>query len=146
MPGGTITKEASGFTVVSCTGSTKEVVMKLSTMLGMILITSSVSAQTVINYEDGSTYTLKRTEKIYISNKDNVYTATGSMKSAVRFYNAKPWSKRDYVPEPVTGDEQCWAWAGVAPPPGYSLEACFVESPAEPQSCDELGFGGSCEN
>lgn len=122
--------------------------MKIATMLGMILLSTSVSAQTVINYEDGSTYTLKNKESIYISNKDNVYTATGSMKNAVRFFNAKEWSKRDYVPEPVTGDEQCWAWAGVAPPQGFSYEACFVEEEEEVEEAecepDGLTFGGGC--
>ena len=146
MPGGTITKEASGFTVVSCTGSTKEVVMKLSTMLGMILITSSVSAQTVINYEDGSTYTLQGREQVYISKKDNIYSLTGTVGTTMRLFKEKPWSKRDYEPEPVTGDEICWEWGGIAPPPGYSIEACYVR-PQEPQApCDPdgLSFGGSC--
>jgi hypothetical protein len=122
--------------------------MKIATMLGMILLSTSVSAQTVINYEDGSTYTLKNKESIYISNKDNVYTATGSMKNAVRFFNAKEWNKREYVPEPVTGDELCWAWGGVAPPSGYSYEACLVEEeqPTEEVECtpDGLTFGGGC--
>jgi len=67
------------------------------------------------------------------------------MRSAVRFLNAKEWSKRDYVPEPVTGEEQCWAWAGVAPPPGFSYEACFVEEQDEAECTpDGLSFGGGC--
>jgi hypothetical protein len=118
--------------------------MKLATMLGMILFTSSVSAQTVINYEDGSTYTLNGREEIYISSKDNIYSLTGTTSKVMRLYKEIPWTKRDYQPEPVTGDELCWAWAGVAPPPGYSYEACRPDPEPEDVECnpDGLSFGG----
>ena len=55
--------------------------------------------KTVINYDDGSTYTLTDGQEIYISsqtlfkrrilnNKDTIFTAQD------------PWTSRDYVPEP----------------------------------------------
>lgn len=120
--------------------------MKLATMLGMILFTSSVSAQTVINYEDGSTYTLKENQEIYISSS-RVYKASGSIVSSLRFAKIKPWERRDYVAPVYTGEEECWPWGGVAPPKGYSLEACYEEQEEqEEQPCDELGFGGTCQN
>ena len=58
---------------------------------------------------------------------------------------AQPNKRRDYVAPPVTGDEVCWEWAGVAAPTGYSTEACYVEEePEEEEECspDSLTFGG----
>ena len=121
----------------------KEVVMKLATMLGTILFATSVSAQTIISYDDGSSYTLKDREEVYISNKDNIYSLTGTTSKVMRLYKESPWSKRDYEPEPVTGDELCWVWGGIAPPPGYSIEACRSE-PEEECTPDGLSFGGGC--
>lgn len=97
-----------------------------------MIIISTAHAQTVINYEDGSTYTLKDGEKIYISKNQlfNKPTAT----------RVKEWSNRDHVP--YNGPTLCWEWGGVAPPPGYSYEACQKE---EPEECNPNGltFGGS---
>ena len=119
--------------------------MKLATMLGTILFASSVSAQTVINYEDGSTYTLKENQEIYISSS-RVYKASGSIVNSLRFSKMNPWGRRDYVEPVYTGEEQCWAWAGVAAPPGYSVEACYKEQEEQEEECspDGLSFGGSC--
>ena len=117
--------------------------MKL--FIALIMFSSmNVLADTVINYDDGSTYTLKSNEEIYIS-KNNIYSLTGSTSKVLRLFKEDPWSKRDYVPEPVTGDELCWVWGGVAPPPGYSYEACFVEEQDEAECTPGgLTFGGGC--
>jgi hypothetical protein len=58
----------------------------------------SVSAQTVINYEDGSTYTLEDNQEIYISKEGRSLFNRQIMKNKDTFFRAqKPWSKRDYV-------------------------------------------------
>ena len=109
------------------------------TLLGLSAITS---AETVINYDDGSTYTVKEKEEIYISDK-KVWEVTGGVsRGFFRTTLLKPHSDRDYVQTEPTGDEACWPWAGIAPPPGFSYEACI---PEEESSCtDGLGFGGGC--
>jgi hypothetical protein len=102
------------------------------------------AAETVINYDDGSTYTVKEEEKIYISDK-NVWAVTGGVsRGFFRTTLLNPHSDRDYVQTEPTGDEACWPWAGVAPPPGFSYEACVPEEEEESSCTDELGFGGAC--
>jgi hypothetical protein len=60
-----------------------------------------VSAQTVINYEDGSTYTLEENQEIYISTPHSVLFKRQLMKNKDTFFHAQePWSKRDYVAQP----------------------------------------------
>lgn len=64
----------------------------------------SVSAQTVINYEDGSTYTLSEKEEIYISTANSPLFQRRLMRNKDTYFLAqKPWSKRDYVPKPTDG-------------------------------------------
>jgi len=106
-------------------------------LVGLFLFgTAFTLADTVIMYDDGSTYTLKSNEDVYVSD-DPLYRS-------VTIRAAQPNKKRDYVaPEPSDSDV-CWPWAGIAPPPGHSLEACN-EPEEEAESCpDGLGFGPGC--
>ena len=114
-------------------------------MLVGILLANTTMAQTVINYSDGSTYTVKDNEKVYVTNKQ-IYTVRGGSQHAYfRFLALSPNEKRDHQRIEFTGEEQCWAWAGVAPPPGFSYEACFVEEQDEAECTpDGLSFGGGC--
>lgn len=72
---------------------------KIIAGLALLGFAAGISAETVINYDDGSTYTLTEGQEIYISgqtlfkrrilnNKDTFFTAQD------------PWTTRDYVPEP----------------------------------------------
>lgn len=85
-------------------------------LLPLLLISSIAFGQTVVLYEDGSTYTLKDEESVYISEK-GVYSARGGLLQTLRINRLKPSEKRDYVaPEPV-----------------------------DPVPCtDQLTFGGAC--
>lgn len=66
------------------------------------LFSSFASAQTVINYEDGSTYTLAGDEQIYIAaGSSALHKKKDYSNGNVYFTTQKPWSKRDYVPEPA---------------------------------------------
>ena len=66
------------------------------------LLSSFVSAQTVINYEDGSTYTLSDDEQIYIAvGSSALHKRQDYNNGNVYFTAQKPWSRRDYVPEPA---------------------------------------------
>ena len=47
--------------------------MKFSTFIIALLTSSSVLSQTVIYYEDGTAYTLKDNEHVYVSKARQVY-------------------------------------------------------------------------
>ncbi len=103
----------------------------------LLFLSFAVTAQTVIMYDDGSTYTVAEDEDVYVS--------SAPLYRSVSIVGAQPNKRRDYVAPPVTGDEVCWEWAGVAAPVGYSTEACYVEEePEEEEECspDSLSFGG----
>ena len=70
----------------------------------LAIFVSSAAAQTVIHYEDGSTYTLEENQEIYISTPHSVLFKRQLMKNKDTFFHAQePWSKRDYVAEPTDG-------------------------------------------
>jgi len=69
--------------------------------LGMLFLFVSVLVypETVINYDDGSTYTLKENQEIYISRlKVPLFTRSFKSNKDTFFHAQKPWTKRDYVP------------------------------------------------
>ena len=100
-----------------------------------LFMTGYVLADTVIMYDDGSTYTLKPSEEVYV--------ASGELYKRVTTVKATPNTKRDYVPSEPSEDDVCWPWAGIEPPPGHSFEACY--EPEEEESCENsLGFGHGC--
>jgi hypothetical protein len=67
-------------------------------------VSTSVAAETVINYDDGSTYTLAEKEKIYIS-KSKLFTQKNYNNGNVYFTLQKEHAKRDYVPDPDGTDD-----------------------------------------
>ena len=88
----------------------------------LVLFSSLAFGDTVVLYDDGSTYTLAEGEEVFVSSGD-LFKAQGSVEEAVTFSVVAPHSKRDGDTDPV--DE--------------------VE-PVELPPCDELGFGpGGCE-
>ena len=67
-----------------------------------VFFSLGASAQTVINYEDGSTYTLGEGQDIYISGESaTLYTQRTYNNGNLYFVAQKPWASRDYVPEPA---------------------------------------------
>lgn len=105
-------------------------------LLSFLFISCFAFADTVIIYDDGTTYTLKSNEKVYVS--------SGQLYNRIDALPALPNGKRDYIPEIIRqfqepdDGEQCWPWAGVAAPDG--LDACVQE-----QTCEGgLGFGYGC--
>jgi len=66
----------------------------------LAVFASAASAQTVINYEDGSTYTLNQNQQKYISTPNNTLFTRKLYKNKNTYFLAQePWSKRDYVPQ-----------------------------------------------
>ena len=115
-------------------------------MLACVLMTNIAIAQTVINYPDGSMYTVKDNERVYVTNKQIFTVAGGSQFGYYKFLELDPSEKRDYQAPEYTGEEVCWPWGGVAAPAGYSVQACFVQEEEESEQCepDGLSFGGGC--
>lgn len=70
------------------------------------LISASAFGQTVINFEDGSTYTLEDNQEIYISTPNSALFKRQLMKNKDTFFRVQqPWSKRDHVPTEADGME-----------------------------------------
>ena len=74
---------------------------KLLAGLALFGFTAGISAQTVINYDDGSTYTLTDGQEIYISGENTTLFKRQILGNKDTIFRAqKPWGKRDYVPQP----------------------------------------------
>jgi len=71
-----------------------------------LLMPLTAFSDTVINYDDGSTYTLKDNEEIYISNAGRTLFKRNLYKNKNTYFIAQePWAKRDYVPDPDGTDD-----------------------------------------
>ena len=70
----------------------------------LFLFSSLSFSQTVINFDDGSTYTLEDGQQIYISTSNSAMFKRQLMKNKDTFFRVqKPWEKRDHVPQPTDG-------------------------------------------
>lgn len=82
--------------------SVNEMFLGLALTLFFSLVAMSAYGETVINYDDGSTYTLKDNEVIYVAPAQRKhYTLKSYSKGDVIFRPQKPWASRDYQPEPT---------------------------------------------
>ncbi len=71
-------------------------------LVSLALFSMSALAETVVNFDDGSTYTLENNQVIYISNKNSTLFKRRILKNKdTYFYAQEPWGKRDHVPEPT---------------------------------------------
>ena len=71
-----------------------------------LLAAPVVFGSTVINYDDGSTYTLEANQEIYISTPSSALFKRQLMSNKDTFFRVqKPWTKRDYVPDEDGTDE-----------------------------------------
>jgi hypothetical protein len=70
-------------------------------VLFLLLVPFLAQAETVINYDDGSTYTLADNQEIYISTPNSSLFKRQLMSNKDTYFRVqKPWTKRDYVPQP----------------------------------------------
>ena len=86
--------------------SLNEMFIGLGLTIFLTLVSLSAYGDTVINYDDGSTYTLAKKEKIYIT-KGKLFTQRSYSNGNVNFTLQKEHSKRDYAPDPDGTDD--WA-------------------------------------
>jgi len=110
----------------------------------LALFSFGVTAQTVINYEDGSSYTLKNGESIFVSYDDNLWVRQLYAKGDVYFRKQIPWPKRDHVPDPNEGVVQSdheWCLSYAPWSEGYTFEMVRWQ-----QVCDSNNDGVYDEN
>ena len=72
---------------------------KLLAGLALFGFAAGISAETVINYDDGSTYTLTDGQEIFIS-KGTLFTRRILNNKDTFFTAQDAWTSRDYVPQP----------------------------------------------
>lgn len=73
-------------------------------LFALFFVSPFALSQTVINFDDGSTYTLEDGQEIYITTSNNALFKRQLMKNKDTFFRVqKPWSKRDYVAQPTDG-------------------------------------------
>lgn len=91
----------------------------------LAVFVSSAAAQTVVTYEDGSTYTLKDNQEVYISTPQSALFKRRIYSNQNTYFIAQPpWSQRDYVEQPTDGLEPgSHEWCAVYIPwsEGYSF-------------------------
>jgi len=109
------------------------------------LMPLTVLGATVINYDDGSTYTLKEGEKIYIS-KSKLFKQKNYTNGNVHFTLQKEHSARDYVADPDGTDDMEvgsheWCQAYVPWHEGLTFDMIWWQ-----RGCDSNGDGVYDEN
>lgn len=114
-------------------------------LVSLALFSMSALGETVISFDDGSTYTLEDNQVIYISNENSTLFKRRIMKNKDTFFTAQqPWGKRDHVPEPtddlaVGSHEWCKAYIPWS-------EGLTFNMVAWQRACDTNGDGVYDEN
>jgi len=104
----------------------------------LFLFSSLAFGQTVIEYDDGSTYTLEENESIFISNR-SVFSKKTYNNGAVYFTPVEANTKRDYVPSETDGIEigsHEWCKAYIPWSEGLTFNMVWWQ-----RSCDTNGDG-----
>ena len=102
-----------------------------------ILASADAHADTVITYDDGSTYTVKDSQEVYVSSKASSLFKRRIQGKDTFFYVQEPWASRDYVAEPTDGltvGSHEWCKAFVPWTSGLSFDQVAFN-----QSCDTNG-------
>ena len=87
--------------------------MRTALFFLMLIVPTALRAETVINYDDGSTLTLTDGEEVYVQ-KGKVYQQRSYQNGrTIQFKVIPPTKRRDHVPQPhdgLTGHEWCLAY------------------------------------
>lgn len=92
-----------------------------------LLFSSFVFGQTVIYYEDGSVYTLKPNENVFVSTVGKMYRKQAYKNGNVHFKHLLPNEEVDYEAQPYDGiekgsEEWCEAYAPYLYVNGYTFD------------------------
>lgn len=116
-------------------------------LMFLAFFVGSAYAETVINYDDGSTYTLEEGQEIYISSEASTLFKRKLMNNKNTFFYAQePWTKRDYVADPDGTDDlsvgsHAWCEAYVPWHEGLTFDMIWWQ-----RACDTNGDGVYDEN
>ena len=136
--------------------SVNEMVLGFAAVLFASLVTIGAKAETVINYDDGSTYTLEANQEIYISTPSSALFKRQLMSNKDTFFRVqKPWTKRDYVPDEDGTDEMAvgsheWCKAYIPWHEGLTFNmiswqrACDTNRDGK-YGCGDVGFDNSAD-
>jgi hypothetical protein len=111
---------------------------------GSVIYSLAANAETTVYFEDGS---VAYTDDPVYTSPTPLYGSRTLSDGVIKFTPATPLvggSVAEDAPEEPVGDLQCWPWAGVAAPAGFSTSACVVEETPEECTPNGLTFGGSC--
>lgn len=138
--------------------SLNEMFIGLALVVFLTLVSLSAYGDTVINYDDGSTYTLQNYEKIYIY-KGKLFTQQNYNNGNVYFRLQKEHAKRDYVPDEDGTDDHAvgsheWCKAYIPWHEGLTFDmiswqrACDTNKDGK-YGCGDTGYdnsedGGAC--
>jgi len=111
----------------------------------LLLFSPFALSQTVINFDDGSTYTLEANQEIYISTPNVALFKQKIMKNKDTYFLVQePWSKRDYVSKPQDdfsiGSHE-WCKAYIPWSEGLTFDMIWWQ-----RACDTNGDGKYDEN
>lgn len=113
-------------------------------LVAFLFLFSSLSfGETVIEYSDGSTYTLKDNESIFVS-RQAVFSKSTYSTGAVYFTPIEANTDRDFVPSPTTGMEigsHEWCKTYVPWSEGYTFNMQWWQ-----KVCDTNGDGEYSED
>lgn len=92
-----------------------------------LLFSSFAFSQTVIYYDDGSVYTLKPNENVFVSNVGKMYRKRAYKNGNVDFVHLMPNEEVDYEAQPYDGvkkgsEEWCEAYAPYLYANGYTFD------------------------
>ncbi len=111
----------------------------------LLLFSPFALSQTVINFDDGSTYTLDKNQQIYITTPNVTLFKQKIMKNKdTHFYAQEPWTKRDYVPQETddfTVGSHAWCKAYIPWSEGLTFDMISWQ-----RACDTNNDGKYNEN
>ena len=122
-----------------------EMFVGLAVVFIMALAAIGVKAETLISYDDGSTYTVGENEEVYVAPKNTkLFTLQTYSKGDVYFRKQAPWANRDYVAQPTDGlsagsHEWCKAYEPWSE--GYTFNMQTFERHCDTNGDDKYGCG-----
>ena len=115
-----------------------------SILFPALLVSAGALSQTVITFEDGSTYTVKDSQDVYVSNKASSLFKRRIQGKDTFFYVQEPWASRDYVAEPTDGltvGSHEWCKAFVPWTNGLSFDQVAFNQSCDTNGDDKYGCG-----
>ena len=109
-----------------------------------MLASADALSQTVITYDDGSTYTVKDNQDVYVSSNNSSLFKRRIQGKDTFFYVQEPWASRDYVSNPADDYEvgsHEWCKAYVPWSEGLTFDMVTFQRTCDTNDDDKYGCG-----